>query len=124
MSKVGGDGIRIVGARDNNLKDVSLTLPRDRITVFVGVSGSGRSSIVFDTVAVEAQRQLNATFPWFIRNQLPKYERPHVAAVEKPAASTFSTSRRPGCTCLTSARAAARSRELADLEYLRRHQSA
>jgi excinuclease UvrABC ATPase subunit len=78
----GQDSIRVVGARVNNLKDVSLDIPRDRITVFVGVSGSGKSSIVFDTVAVEAQRQLNATFPWFIRNQLPRYERPHVDAVE------------------------------------------
>jgi excinuclease ABC A subunit len=76
------DSIRVVGARENNLKDVSLDIPKNRITVFVGVSGSGKSSIVFDTVAVEAQRQLNATFPWFIRNQLPKYERPHVDAVE------------------------------------------
>jgi excinuclease ABC A subunit len=76
------DSIRVVGARENNLKDVSLNIPKNRITVFVGVSGSGKSSIVFDTVAVEAQRQLNATFPWFIRNQLPKYERPHVDAVE------------------------------------------
>jgi excinuclease ABC A subunit len=76
------DSIRVVGARENNLRDVSLDIPKDRITVFVGVSGSGKSSIVFDTVAVEAQRQLNATFPWFIRNQLPKYERPHVDAVE------------------------------------------
>jgi excinuclease UvrABC ATPase subunit len=76
------DSIRVVGARENNLKDVSLSIPKDRITVFVGVSGSGKSSIVFDTVAVEAQRQLNATFPWFIRNQLPKYERPHVDTIE------------------------------------------
>ncbi|WP_229821449.1 MULTISPECIES: ATP-binding cassette domain-containing protein [Streptomyces] len=60
----------------HNLKDVSLTLPHNKITVFTGVSGSGKSSIVFDTVAVEAQRQLNATFSWYIRNQLPKYERP------------------------------------------------
>jgi excinuclease ABC A subunit len=76
------DGIRVVGARENNLRDVSLVIPKNVITVFVGVSGSGKSSIVFDTVAVEAQRQLNATFPWFIRNQLPRYERPHVDAVE------------------------------------------
>jgi excinuclease ABC A subunit len=76
------NAIRVVGAREHNLKDVSLSIPKNRITVFVGVSGSGKSSIVFDTVAVEAQRQLNATFPWFIRNQLPKYERPHVDAVE------------------------------------------
>ncbi|MEV6300186.1 excinuclease ABC subunit UvrA [Actinoplanes sp. NPDC051861] len=74
--------IRIAGARENNLKDVSLSIPKDRVTVFVGVSGSGKSSIVFDTVAVEAQRQLNATFPWSIRNQLPRYERPDVDAVE------------------------------------------
>jgi excinuclease UvrABC ATPase subunit len=76
------DSIRVVGARENNLKNVSLDIPKNKITVFVGVSGSGKSSIVFDTVAVEAQRQLNATFSWFVRNQLPKYERPHVEAVE------------------------------------------
>ena len=70
------DHIRVVGAREHNLKEVSLRIPKNRITVFVGVSGSGKSSLVFDTIAVEAQRQLNATFPWFIQNQLPKYERP------------------------------------------------
>jgi excinuclease UvrABC ATPase subunit len=74
--------IRVVGAREHNLKEVSLCLPKNWITVFVGVSGSGKSSLVFDTIAVEAQRQLNATFPWFIQNQLPKYERPHVDAIE------------------------------------------
>ncbi|WP_134655773.1 excinuclease ABC subunit UvrA [Streptomyces sp. H23] len=76
------DGVSIVGARENNLKDVSLTIPRNRITVFTGVSGSGKSSLVFDTLAVESQRQLYATFNWFIRNQLPRYGRPHVTAVE------------------------------------------
>ncbi|MFI6509034.1 ATP-binding cassette domain-containing protein [Streptosporangium sp. NPDC050855] len=76
------DVIRITGARVHNLKDVSLTIPKNKITVFTGVSGSGKSSLVFDTVGVEAQRQLNATFPWFIRNQLPKYERPQADAVE------------------------------------------
>jgi excinuclease UvrABC ATPase subunit len=74
--------IRVVGAREHNLKDVSLRIPKSQITVFVGVSGSGKSSLVFDTIAVEAQRQLYATFPWFIRNQLPKHERPHVDAIE------------------------------------------
>jgi excinuclease UvrABC ATPase subunit len=74
--------IRIAGARENNLKDVSLEIPKNRISVFVGVSGSGKSSIVFDTVAVEAQRQLQATFPVFVLNFLPKYERPHVDAIE------------------------------------------
>lgn len=76
------DHIRVVGAREHNLKGVSLSIPKNRITVFVGVSGSGKSSLVFDTIAVEAQRQLNATFPWFIQNQLPKHERPHVDAIE------------------------------------------
>lgn len=74
--------ITIVGARENNLRDVSLTIPKDRITVFTGVSGSGKSSIVFDTIAVESQRQLNETFTTFIRNRLPKYERPQVEAID------------------------------------------
>ncbi|OKJ93530.1 daunorubicin resistance protein DrrC [Streptomyces sp. CB03234] len=74
--------IVIAGARENNLRDVSLTIPKNRITVFTGVSGSGKSSVVFDTIAVESQRQLNETFTWFIRNRLPKYERPHVDAID------------------------------------------
>ncbi|NBE56476.1 ATP-binding cassette domain-containing protein [Streptomyces sp. YC537] len=69
--------IVITGARENNLKDVDLRIPKGLLTVFTGVSGSGKSSIVFDTVAVESQRQLNETFTWFVRNRLPKYERPH-----------------------------------------------
>ncbi|WP_157249500.1 ATP-binding cassette domain-containing protein [Nonomuraea typhae] len=73
--------ITIVGAREHNLKDVSLEIPKNQITVFTGVSGSGKSSIVFDTIAVEAQRQLYGTFSWFIRNQLPKYERPHADSI-------------------------------------------
>ncbi|MCX4965974.1 excinuclease ABC subunit UvrA [Streptomyces sp. NBC_00654] len=79
--------ITITGARENNLRDVSLALPKGRITVFTGVSGSGKSSVVFDTVAVESQRQLNETFTWFIRNRLPKYERPHVESVENLSAA-------------------------------------
>ncbi|MEU5974560.1 excinuclease ABC subunit UvrA [Streptomyces sp. NPDC047315] len=75
--------IVITGARENNLKDVSLTLPKNRITVFTGVSGSGKSSVVFDTIAVESQRQLNETFTAFLRNRLPKYERPHVDAIDE-----------------------------------------
>ncbi|QXE33618.1 excinuclease ABC subunit UvrA [Streptomyces sp. GMY02] len=74
--------IVITGARENNLRDVSLSIPKDKITVFTGVSGSGKSSIVFDTVAVESQRQLNETFTSFIRNFLPKYERPQVDAID------------------------------------------
>nr|WP_245658631.1 excinuclease ABC subunit UvrA [Microtetraspora malaysiensis] len=64
------------GLRQNNLKNVSLRLPKERITVFTGVSGSGKSSIVFGTIAVESQRQLNETFSAFLRHRLPKHERP------------------------------------------------
>ncbi|MFE0421590.1 ATP-binding cassette domain-containing protein [Streptomyces sp. NPDC058953] len=76
------NSIVITGARENNLRDVSLTLPKNKITVFTGVSGSGKSSVVFDTIAVESQRQLNETFTSFVRNRLPKYERPHADAID------------------------------------------
>ncbi|MEV7993094.1 excinuclease ABC subunit UvrA [Streptomyces sp. NPDC086077] len=74
--------ITLTGARENNLKDVTLRIPKGRLTVFTGVSGSGKSSVVFDTIAVESQRQLNETFTWFVRNRLPRYERPHADALE------------------------------------------
>ncbi|MFI9628473.1 ATP-binding cassette domain-containing protein [Streptomyces sp. NPDC052042] len=73
--------IVVTGARANNLRDVSLTVPKERITVFTGVSGSGKSSLVFGTIAVESQRQLNETFGSFIRNRLPKYERPQMDSI-------------------------------------------
>lgn len=68
--------ITIKGARENNLKDVSLNVPKKKITVFTGVSGSGKSSIVFDTIASEAQRQLYENFSAFVRGFLPKYPQP------------------------------------------------
>jgi len=74
--------IEIRGARENNLKDVSLRIPKRKITIFTGVSGSGKSSIVFDTIAAEARRQLNDTFSTFIRNFLPRYAQPEVDAIE------------------------------------------
>ena len=55
------DSIRVHGARENNLKDVSLSLPKRRLTVFTGVSGSGKSSLVFDTIAAESRRLINET---------------------------------------------------------------
>ncbi|MGV9312310.1 ATP-binding cassette domain-containing protein [Streptomyces sp. NPDC003691] len=76
------NAIVITGARENNLRDISLTLPKNKITVFTGVSGSGKSSLVFDTIAVESQRQLNETFSAFVRNRLPKYERPHADGID------------------------------------------
>lgn len=65
--------ISLRGCRENNLKNISLEIPKRKITIFTGVSGSGKSSIVFETVAKEAQRQLNETFSAFVRNFLPKY---------------------------------------------------
>ena len=73
--------IQIRGDRENNLRDVSLRIPKHKITVFTGVSGSGKSSIVFDTIAQEAGRQLNSTFSSFARLFLPRYRRPDVDAV-------------------------------------------
>jgi excinuclease UvrABC ATPase subunit len=74
--------IEIVGARANNLKNVSLKIPKKKITIFTGVSGSGKSSIVFDTIAQEAGRQLNETFSKFVQIYLPKYGHPDVDAIE------------------------------------------
>ena len=70
------------GARENNLKNVSLRIPKRKITIFTGVSGSGKSSIVFDTIASEARRQLNETFSVFARNFLPRYAQLDADAIE------------------------------------------
>lgn len=74
--------IVVRGARENNLKNVSLDIPKRKITIFTGVSGSGKSSIVFDTIAAEARRQLNETFSTFVRNFLPRYAQPEADAIE------------------------------------------
>lgn len=74
--------IEIRGARENNLRDVTLKIPKRAITIFTGVSGSGKSSIVFDTIATEAQRQLYENFTMFVRNFLPRYAPPHADAIE------------------------------------------
>ena len=76
------DTIRIRGARENNLKDISLDIPKYQITVFTGVSGSGKSSLVLDTIAAKSRRELNDTFPTFVQQYLPKYGRPHVDSIE------------------------------------------
>lgn len=72
------DRIRIHGARENNLKDVSVELPKRRLTVFTGVSGSGKSSLVFDTVAAESQRMINETYSAFVQGFMPRLARPDV----------------------------------------------
>ena len=76
------DFIIIRGARENNLKNVSLRIPKHQITIFTGVSGSGKSSLVLDTIAAKSRRELNDTFPTFVQQYLPKYGRPHVDAIE------------------------------------------
>lgn len=74
--------IIIRGATENNLKNVSLNIPKYKITVFTGVSGSGKSSLVLDTIASKSRRDLNDTFPSFVQQYLPKYGRPHVESIE------------------------------------------
>jgi excinuclease UvrABC ATPase subunit len=74
--------IEVRGARENNLKEVSLDIPKQKVTVFTGVSGSGKSSLVFDTIAAEAQRQINETFTFFVQGFLPNYGQPDVDRIE------------------------------------------
>ena len=73
--------IEVRGARENNLKNISLDIPRRRITVFTGVSGSGKSSLVFDTIAAESQRLINETFSTFVQMFLPRYGQPDAEAL-------------------------------------------
>jgi excinuclease UvrABC ATPase subunit len=88
--------IRIRGARENNLKNVSLDIPKRKITIFTGVSGSGKSSIVFDTIGAEAQRQLNETFSMFIRNRLPRISQPEADVIENLSTSIVIDQKRLG----------------------------
>lgn len=76
------DRIRVTGARENNLKDVSIELPKRRLTVFTGVSGSGKSSLVFDTIAAESQRLINETYSAFVQGFMPTLARPDVDVLE------------------------------------------
>ncbi|KRM67917.1 ABC transporter-like protein [Apilactobacillus ozensis DSM 23829 = JCM 17196] len=76
------DFIHIKDAHQNNLKDISLKIPKHLITVFTGLSGSGKSSLVFDTLAANSRRELNETFPSFTQQYLPKYGAPHVGNIE------------------------------------------
>ncbi len=76
------DRIRVLGARVNNLKDVSVELPKRRLTVFTGVSGSGKSSLVFGTIAAESQRLINETYSAFLQGFMPSLTRPEVDLLE------------------------------------------
>src|SRR5688500_11957280 len=72
------DLIRVQGARVNNLKDVTIEIPKRRLTVFTGVSGSGKSSLVFGTIAAESQRLINETYSAFVQGFMPTMARPEV----------------------------------------------
>src|SRR3979411_1809886 len=76
------DLIRVHGARVNNLKDVSIEIPKRRLTVFTGVSGSGKSSLVFGTIAAESQRLINETYSAFVQGFMPALARPEVDVLE------------------------------------------
>ncbi|MGZ8717963.1 MAG: nSTAND1 domain-containing NTPase, partial [Aeromicrobium sp.] len=76
------DLIRVHGARVNNLKDISIEIPKRRLTVFTGVSGSGKSSLVFATIAAESQRMINETYSAFVQGFMPSLGRPDVDSLE------------------------------------------
>ncbi|MCS0542940.1 hypothetical protein NXY55_23470, partial [Aeromonas veronii] len=71
------DEIILRGLKEHNLKNIDLTIPKEKIIVFTGLSGSGKSSVVFDTLATESRRQMTMNYPLYVRNQMPRYERPH-----------------------------------------------
>lgn len=72
------DNIEILGASENNLKHIDVTIPKGKLVVFAGVSGSGKSSLAFDTVAMESEREWQQSYPLFLRNKMPHYDRPKV----------------------------------------------
>src|SRR5687767_8880492 len=76
------DRIRVHGARENNLKDVSIEIPKRRLTVFTGISGSGKSSLVFGTIAAESQRLINETYSAFVQGFMPTLARPEVDVLD------------------------------------------
>ena len=90
------EDIIIRGLCQNNLKNVSLTIPKNKIVVFTGVSGSGKSSIVFDTVAAESQRQMNETYTAWVRGRLPKYDKPKADCIDNLSASVIVDQSRMG----------------------------
>jgi excinuclease UvrABC ATPase subunit len=89
------DVIRVHGARENNLKDVSIEIPKRRLTVFTGVSGSGKSSLVFDTIAAESQRLINETYSAFVQGFMPAgrgSDLNHMPAVRPPSGTGSASS--------------------------------
>ena len=89
------DFIKIFDAYEHNLKHISLNIPKKKITVFTGVSGSGKSSLCMDTIANESRRELNDTFPSFVQQYLPKYNRPHVGIIENLPVTMILNQKKP-----------------------------
>ncbi|MFD0716916.1 ATP-binding cassette domain-containing protein [Paenibacillus sp. GCM10027626] len=96
MNEAYQEYIVISAARENNLKNVSLRIPKRKITIFTGVSGSGKSSIVFDTIAAESTRLLNENFSMFVRNFLPRYPQPDADAIENLSMAVIVDQKRLG----------------------------
>jgi len=96
MSEPDYGSIIIRGARENNLKNVSLDIPKRRITVFTGVSGSGKSSLVFNTIAAESQRLINETYPAFVQQFMPHYGQPDADVLENISAAIIVDQQRLG----------------------------
>jgi excinuclease UvrABC ATPase subunit len=90
------DLIRVLGARENNLKGVHVDIPKRRLTVFTGVSGSGKSSLVFDTIAAESQRLINETYSTFVQGFMPTLSRPDVDVLEGLTAALIVSQERIG----------------------------
>jgi excinuclease UvrABC ATPase subunit len=90
------DLIQVRGARENNLADISLDIPKRRLTVFTGVSGSGKSSLVFGTIAAESQRLINETYTAFLQSFMPSLARPDVDALRNLSASIIVDQERMG----------------------------
>src|SRR4030066_36209 len=100
------DNIIIANASTHNLKNVSLTIPKNRIVAFTGVSGSGKSSLVFDTIYTEAQRQLIETFSSFARARMPKLSKPDVDEIKNISTTIVIDQKRMGTTLRSTAGAA------------------
>lgn len=96
MAEWNQEYIVLSGARENNLNDVSLRIPKRKITIFTGVSGSGKSSIVFDTIAAESTRLLNENFSMFVRNFLPRVPQPDTDSIENLSMAVIVDQKRLG----------------------------
>src|ERR671914_2512967 len=88
--------IQVRGARENNLRDISLDIPKRRLTVFTGVSGSGKSSLVFETIAAESRRLINETYSAFVQGFMAQQARPDVESLEGLTAAIFVDQERMG----------------------------